>query len=197
MVAPVDRRAAARAIEDFLRALGHEPTGQFAQTPELVAAAWCDELIAGEARDAAAMLREGAIPCEPTTDFVALHGLEAATICPHHLLPSHGDASVVYLPGARVAGFGAIARALEACTRRLVLQEDAGRHLARLLVDELGARGAMVRMRLVHTCLAIRGAAQPGARVETLAFAGSFASDGDDRRGALALLASSANEGQP
>ena len=185
----MDRKRAASAIDEFLRALGHEPTGELAQTGELVAAAWCDELLSGYRDDPAAILRGGSIAVEPSSDLVLLRSLDAAAICPHHLLPSHGHADVVYRPSTRVAGFGAIARALEACTRRLVLQEDAGRQLARLLVSELGATGALVRLDLIHTCLALRGARQPSSRVETIAFAGSFDA-GPDRAAALAALGS-------
>ena len=38
----VDRDAAAAAIEAFLRALGHEPTGDLEGTPERVADAWAE-----------------------------------------------------------------------------------------------------------------------------------------------------------
>jgi GTP cyclohydrolase IA len=52
----VDREAAARAIEDFLRALGHEPVGELEGTGERVADAWADDLLEGESIDAAARL---------------------------------------------------------------------------------------------------------------------------------------------
>jgi GTP cyclohydrolase IA len=182
------RDAAARAIDEFLRALGHEPTGELAETGKLVAAAWCDELLRGYALDPAALLREGSLPAGSARGLVLLRGLDAATMCPHHLLPSHGSADVAYLPGDRVAGFGAIARALEACTRRLVLQEQAGQSLADLLVSELGARGALVRLTLAHTCLALRGAEHPTSRVDTIALAGSCAAPGADRDAAFAAL---------
>jgi len=185
----MDRKAAERAIADFLRALGHEPQGELGRTPALVAQAWTEELLAGYELDAARILRENAVPVEPgQTSLVALRGLRVITICPHHLLPAHGEATVIYLPRDRVAGFGAIARALDAETRRLTFQERAGTSMAELMVAELGARGALCRLRLVHTCLVTRGSRQATALVDSVAFAGSFSDPGPDRQAALCAL---------
>lgn len=184
---PPDRAAAARAIEAFLRALGHEPKGDLAETGRLVAEAWCDDLLSGYGEDAVAILRDGAIGAT-SDDLVLVRSIDVAMMCPHHLLPSHGQADVLYLPSGRVVGFGAVARVVSAHTRRLVLQEEAGRRIAESFVTGLGARAALVRLRLVHTCFAIRGAAQPSSCIETLALAGSCSAPGPDRDLALAAL---------
>jgi GTP cyclohydrolase I len=189
MIAGVDRQAAARAIEDLLRALGHEATGALADTPRLVAEAWCDELLDGYSADPAATLREASLPLEAgARGLVALRQLEVSTICPHHLLPAHGRGDVFYLPGDRVAGFGGISRALAACTRRLVIQEQAGADMARHLVEALGARAAACRLVLTHTCLLARGARERSAVVETLALAGAFVEPGSERELLLSML---------
>lgn len=185
---PPDRVAAARAIDDFLRALGHEPRGELAETGRLVTQAWCDDLLSGYLDDPSALLQEGAISTT-SKDLVLVRSIDVAMMCPHHLLPSHGHADVLYLPGGTVVGFGALARLVSAHTRRLVLQEDAGRAIGQTLLDALGARGALVRLRLVHTCLAIRGAAQPSAQVDSIALLGSCAEDGAEQRLALTALA--------
>ncbi len=184
---PPNRIAAARAIEEFLRAMGHEPEGELADTGRLVAEAWCDDLLAGYDEDAAHALLDGALPTS-SQDAVLVRSIDAAMMCPHHLLPSHGVADVLYLPGGKVVGFGALARVVRAHTRRLVLQEEAGRRIADTLVDALGARGALVRLRMLHTCFAIRGSAQPSARVETIALAGTCAHGGADQTLALTML---------
>ncbi len=174
-----------------MRALGHDPSGELAETGKLVADAWCDELLRGYALDPAAVLRDGSLAAGEARGLVLVRGLDAATICPHHLLPSHGSADVAYLPGARVAGFGAIARALDACTPRPVFQEQAGPIFADLLVGAVEGRGALGRLGLAHPCLAVRGAEQASARVETIALAGSFAVPGADRDAAFAALGAS------
>ncbi len=193
---PPDRVAAARAIDAFLRALGHEPEGELADTGRLVADAWCDELISGYTDEPAARLRAGAIAAT-SNDLVLVRSIATAMMCPHHLLPSHGYADVLYLPGGSVVGFGAIARVVSAHTRRLVLQEVAGRAIGQTLLDAIGARGAIVRLRMVHTCFAIRGDAQPSARVETVALLGTCEVEGADRMLALGALTAGGGDAHP
>jgi GTP cyclohydrolase IA len=184
----IDRRAAARAIEDFLRALGHSPEGELAGTGERVADAWADDLLDGEAIDAAVLLREGSLAMDAEgSGLVLVRDLAVTTMCPHHLLPAHGTATVAYLPGARVVGIGTIAHVVDVLAHRLTLQERIGDDVVALLVHELGARGALCRLALTHSCLIARGERKTGSIVETIAVAGTFASATPDRD--LAFLA--------
>lgn len=186
----VDRKAAARAIEEFLRALGVELTGELEGTGERVADAWADDLLEGEAIDAAAVLREGALDADADgAGLVVVRDLSITTMCPHHLLPAHGTALVAYLPGDRIAGIGTIAHVVDVLARRLTLQERIGADVTALLVHELGARGALCRLALTHSCLIARGERKFGAVVETIAVSGTFAHSGPDRDLAFAALA--------
>jgi GTP cyclohydrolase IA len=185
----VDRRRAAEAIEEFLRALGREIEGDLKGTGERVADAWADDLLEGESIDAAAVLREGSMEAgQHERGLVVVRDLSVTTMCPHHLLPGHGAGTVVYLPGTQVAGIGAIAHVLNALSRRLTLQERIGGELVELLVSELGARGALCKLALTHTCLIARGERKAGAVVETLAVAGVFRDACAERDLALAAL---------
>lgn len=186
-----DRERAARAIADFLDALGFPPTSdpELTGTPERVASAFIDELLEGYAVDVPALLRaESSMSTAPSTGFVTVRDIAITTVCPHHLLPARGVAAVVYEPGERIAGIGTIARVVLAFARRLTLQEAIGNDVVDALVTELGAKGAACQLTLVHECLASRGERQSGATIETLAFAGAFdASDGARELAALAL----------
>jgi GTP cyclohydrolase I len=185
----VNRRAAAEAIEAFLRALGHEPEGELSGTGERVADAWADDLIRGESIDATALLRDGSMELGgAAAGLVVVRELAVTTMCPHHLLPAQGTATVAYLPGERIAGIGTIASVVDAFARRLTLQEHIGSAVADLLVRELGAKGALCRLRMSHACLTARGERKTGSSIETLALAGSFASPSSDRELALAAL---------
>jgi GTP cyclohydrolase I len=182
-----DRARAAKAIEEFLRSLGHDLTGELVGTPERVADAWIDELVSGERLDARAVLEAGRIDLGPGAHgAVLLRDLRVATVCPHHLLPSHGRATVAFLPDRDGAGLGVIARLVDVLARRMTLQESLGEAIAAELVAGLRAKGALCRLSLVHTCFVARGEREAGATVETLALAGSFAAA--DRPLALALL---------
>jgi GTP cyclohydrolase IA len=186
---PVDRTAAARAIADFLRALGHAPESdpELSETPERVVEAYADELLSGYGVDLEALLAKGSMPVAPDREhgIVVVHEIAIATVCPHHLLPSLGSASIAYLPGSRLLGLGTLATLVEACARRLALQERIGQDVVRALVDHAGARGAYCRICLVHGCLSARGARQSHARVCTTSAAGELA--GASGASALAL----------
>ncbi len=181
-----DRERAARAVEDFLRALGYDVKGELAGTGARVADAWIDELVCGERVDPMRLLENGSIDIGPGPHgAVVLRGIHVATMCPHHLLPAHSTATVGYLPGRRVAGIGVIAEVVDALARRLTLQETLGRDIARALQDGLYAEGAFCRLDLTHGCFSLRGEKQHNARVETLVLLGRF--DGDARSLGVAL----------
>jgi GTP cyclohydrolase I len=173
---PADRAAAERAIRAFLTALGHDPdtTPELGNTPALVTEAFEKELLAGYAVDVPALLHaeSGPLAKNGPHGVVIVRGLSVATVCPHHLLPAMGHASVAYLPGPRLVGIGTIARLVDAYARRLTLQEAIGDHVVNALVDHAGARGAECRLELRHACLAARGARQSDATVVTVARAG-------------------------
>jgi GTP cyclohydrolase I len=165
----MDRGAARTAIADFLRALGHDPASapELAETPARVVDAFADELLAGYRVDLAALVQAGST-ATAGHGVVGLQDISVATVCPHHLMPGLGRANVVYRPGERVLGLGTIARLVEACARRLVLQETIGVDVVRALRTHAGARGAYCELTLVHGCLSARGACQAGARATTV-----------------------------
>ncbi len=178
MSAGRDKEGAARAIEAFLRALGHDLSGELVGTPERVAEAWLTELARGELEDPVAILREGTLEAGVDRGPIVLRRLHVSTMCPHHLLPSHGFATVGYFPNRKIAGLGAIYAALDACARRLILQESLGDLVAESLLRGLDARGSFCRLTLTHTCFVARGEKQAGALVDTLTWKGSCL-DGD------------------
>jgi GTP cyclohydrolase I len=85
-----------------------------------------------------------------------------------------------------VLGLGTIAKLVDACARRLVLQEQIGQDVVAALVGLAGARGAYCRITLRHGCLSARGERQAGASVLTLAAAGDLA--GPEAAAELALV---------
>jgi GTP cyclohydrolase IA len=184
----IDREAAAKAIESFLRALGHDPGERaLAGTGSRVASLWLDELIEGERKDPAAILAE-AMPAGPDAPVVVVEGLSTHVVCPHHLTIATGSVDVAYLPNARIVGLGSIASLVDAFAHRLALQEDVGRDIANALVEHLAARAAAVGIRLTHPCLALHGEKKREASVRTLAMAGTAIGAGADRDLLLAAL---------
>jgi len=168
---------AARAVEEFLRALGApiDSDPELAETGRRVAEAFANDLLSGYAQDPKAILAESTT--SPARGMVLVTGIATSTTCPHHLMPAPGVAHVGYLPGDRVVGLGALARLVDCYAHRLILQEDLGRAIALALVEHLGARAAGVVLDLAPTCLTARGDRRHGARAITSAFEGPLASE--------------------
>lgn len=173
----LDLPRAARAIDDFLEAIG-APVGsdpELSGTGRRVAEAYALDLLCGYGADPAAILAEATSSDSP--GLVVVTNVAASTVCPHHLLPAMGRVHVGYLPGERVVGLGAIGRLVDCFSRRLSLQEDIGQRIADALVTHLGARAAGVGIDFVQTCVTTRGERRHGARAYTLAFAGLYVDD--------------------
>jgi GTP cyclohydrolase I len=168
-----DRQAAARAIDDFLRALGRDPVREphLAGTGARVADAYFDELCDGYAVDVDALLAEAVLT--GASETVSVRDIAVTTMCPHHLLPAEGLATVAFAPNGKIVALGAIARLVGALSHRLTLQETLGEEVAGALAKHLQPRWAGCRLTLRHACMCARGERQHGARVESVALHGS------------------------
>lgn len=166
----VDLERASRAIAEFLSALGHEPSSspELLGTPERVARAFAEELLAGAHVDLGQLVRESLSAATGSAGQpVVVKGLRAVTVCPHHLMPALGEASVAYLPQKHLVGIGAIARLVQAASARLILQEEIGPLVVESLMEHAGVAAAACRLTLRHSCLSARGAREHAAEVET------------------------------
>jgi GTP cyclohydrolase IA len=172
----VDLAAAARALDEFLRALGQDQATNPALvgTGQRVAEAFAHEFCAGHGADLEALITPH-LMAAPTAEKkssgrgsrVLLRDLPVTTMCPHHLLPSEGTADVAFEPQERIVGVGAIAALVETAARRLVLQEELGEDVLAVLVATLAPRWVVVRIRLAHACMRLRGERAHGSQVET------------------------------
>jgi GTP cyclohydrolase IA len=174
----IDREAAERAIEAFLRALGFDPAEnpELQDTPARVTEAYSQDLLSGYRVDVAKLIAEGSSPNSSLDGGpIVMTGIAVATVCPHHLLPALGTASIVYLPGPRLLGLGTLAGLVDAYARRLTFQEQIGENVVRALIELLAARGAYCELTLTHACLSARGERQAQAVLSTSARAGALA----------------------
>jgi GTP cyclohydrolase I len=182
----------AEGVRLFLDGLGLSrdetrfPGDEIENTPERVARAWCDDLLAGYARDPAAELSWSKAPAG--AGVVLVRGVSFASICVHHLLPFHGQAFVAYLPGERQAGLSKIGRVVDAWARRLQTQEHLTARIVATLHEGLRPRGVLALLEAQHTCMTLRGVRKEQSRMTTLAAEGLYQSDAAARAEILALL---------
>ncbi len=171
---PIDRTAAANAIDAFLQAIGRDP----AREPDLVGTgarvtdAYVDELCSGYAVDTRALLAASAIP-GGSGGFVVVRDIPITTMCPHHLLPASGTATVAMHARDRLVGLGTLASLVDAHARRLTLQERIGEAVVADIEAVLEPDWVGCRIVLVHGCMVARGERAIGSQVETIALRGA------------------------
>ena len=171
----------------FLEGIGERfPGDDLEATPERVARAWIDDLVAGYALDPDAELTWSDAP--PACGPVVARDIRFASVCVHHLLPFVGVAHLAYQPAERLAGLSKLGRLVDAHARRLTVQE----HLTRRIVDSLDRvlrpKAALVVLEAEHTCMTLRGVRKEGSRFLTWAAAGAWKDDPVARREILDRL---------
>lgn len=92
-------------------------------------------------------------------DMVILAGIDYWSMCEHHMLPFHGQATVGYIPrkGARVVGLSKLARLVECYSKRLQVQERMTNDIAGALQEHLDPAGVGVVITGHHSCMNARG----------------------------------------
>lgn len=173
---PIDRNAAANAVDAFLRAIGRDPTVEpdLVGTGARVAAAYLDELCAGYAVDTRELLRAGVIE-GGAAGVIVVRDVPIATMCPHHLLPATGCATIAMHAKDRIVGLGTLAALADAHARRLTLQERIGEGVVSDLVEVVAPDWCACRIVLEHGCMTLRGERALGSSVETIAVRGADA----------------------
>jgi GTP cyclohydrolase I len=168
----MDRDAAARAIDAFLRALDRDPRSEpdLAGTADRVARAFVDDLMSGYAVDVDALLSHSVL--SGRSDVVTVRDIPVATICPHHLMPSVGYAVVAFAPREHLVGFGAVSRVVGAYGKRLALQEQIAQNVVGAIDKHLRPRWVACRIVLTHSCMRTSGGGSHDGPVETVALIG-------------------------
>lgn len=170
------RAQAEEAVRTLIRWAGDDPArAGLRQTPARVADFYRDffkgyDLCAEEFSASTA-------PGAAGGDIVLVGGIAIATFCEHHMLPAEGTASVAYIPGAAVAGLGAVARIAQYCAARLTTQEDLTAAIAQAMEQAFAPHGVAVLTRLRHGCMTLRASGQQGSAATVLRYAGVFCDD--------------------
>lgn len=140
-----------RGVELILKGLDCDLKDRnFTETPERVARFYAEMFGPKD--------REWATFPEEFTDFILLRRHRMWSLCPHHLLPVRFDVSLAYIPNGEVLGLSKLARLLDECNTKPLLQErftqDALKTLRAIC---RGVHGAAILVEGQHGCTLIRG----------------------------------------
>jgi GTP cyclohydrolase I len=184
--AQVDFGRIEQAVREILAAVGEDPDREgLRDTPSRVARMYA-ELFRGLHDDPRAHLQK--FFTEKYDEIVLVRDISFESICEHHLLPFMGKVHVAYLPDGRVIGLSKLARVVEGVARRPQVQERMTETIARLLMEELQAKGVGVVIEAVHTCMTVRGVRKPGSVCVTSAMKGAFRSNPSTRAEVMTLI---------
>jgi GTP cyclohydrolase I len=116
-------------------------------------------------------------------DMVILHDKVFFSLCPHHLLPVIGRATVAYIPmDGRVLGLSKLARLVDIVSHQPLLQESFVQEIADRLHTQVNSGGSAAVASAIHLCMACRGAKAHETSVTVAAMRGSFDKNASTRK---------------
>jgi GTP cyclohydrolase I len=195
MAAPVaseaarpSRAEAEAAVRTLIRWAGDEPSREgLLATPARVVRAY-EEWFSGYRQDPASLLSRTFEEVGGYDDLVVLRDIPLQSTCEHHMAAIRGVVHIAYLSNRRVVGISKLARLVEACGRRLQIQERLTAEIADTLAHVLQPHGVAVIVQASHECLSSRGVRLHGVSMLTRRLLGQFAQE-PQRREILAQLA--------
>jgi GTP cyclohydrolase I len=171
--------------ENYLR-------GGLLETPMRVAKAW-QEMTSGyrfKEEDVKGLLERSFVD-----DVIALYDemvivkdINFSSVCEHHMLPFLGKAHIGYIPDGKVVGLSKFARLVEIYARRLQVQERLTAQIAHAIEQYVAAKGVIVVVEAVHSCMCMRGVRSPNATTMTSDVRGAMRTNPAARNEFLQLI---------
>jgi GTP cyclohydrolase IA len=162
------------AVRVLLAYAGDDPRREgLLDTPRRVTKAF-GEYFAGYEQNPADILDRTFHEVAGYDEMVMLRDISFTSHCEHHMAPFYGRAHVAYLPNGSVVGISKIARVVDVYARRLQTQETMTVQIAKVIQENLDARGAAVFVEALHTCMSSRGVQKHNVATITTQFLGEF-----------------------
>ena len=122
------------------------------------------------------------------SEIVLVKNIELYSLCEHHLLPFIGKAHVAYIPNGKVLGLSKVARIVDVFARRLQIQENLTRQIARTIEKYTNAIGVAVVIEAQHLCMMMRGVEKQNSVMTTSCVLGEFHDDPSTRAEFFSLI---------
>lgn len=173
--ADIDASTVEDLYRQLLKALGQDPDSEgLRDTPRRAAAFWREFLTPTAASIDTTFSFEGT---GRGGDLAAVYGVEAWSVCRHHMLPFHVTVAAAYIPSGKIIGLSKIARIVARHAARLQVQEELTSQVATSLADVTGSPAVGVWVTGEHLCMLMRGTRATGARAATQSLLGTAATD--------------------
>jgi GTP cyclohydrolase I len=121
-------------------------------------------------------------------EMIVVKNVEMYSLCEHHLLPFFGKCHIAYLPQGKIIGLSKLARIVEIFARRLQVQENLTKEIARTIQQITGARGVGVIIEAQHLCMMMRGVEKQSSVMCTSVMLGTLREDARTRSEFLSLI---------
>ena len=171
------RGEAEAAVRTLIRWAGDNPArAGLRDTPARVIRAY-EEWFRGYGQDPVLLLQRMFDEIGGYEAAIELRDIPLHSVCEHHMAPIRGRVHVAYLPAGRVVGISKLARVVEACGRRLQIQERLTDDIASAIDIALQPHGVAVVIEAEHGCMTTRGVNAAGSRMVTKCLLGAYRSD--------------------
>lgn len=114
-------------------------------------------------------------------EMVCVRGIKVMSVCEHHFVTIHGNATVAYIPDERVLGLSKINRIVDYYSRRPQVQERLTKQIADCLMNILKTENIAVHIDAKHYCVIARGIEDQNSMTSSCDLRGIFKGSSEAR----------------